>query len=333
MSEMPAPLVSICCIAYNHEEYLRQSIESFLIQETSFPYEIVIHDDASTDNTANIIREYEAKYPEIIRPIYQTENQYSKEIMLPFLTTLRAAKGKYVAICEGDDYWTDPLKLQKQITEMMRNPDCAISFHPAVIKWDDEVHDDEVICYHSKEPRIFSIEEVIRGGGSSFIPTASIVFSSAIIPRILAFFAYSEHYPYGDYFIQILGSEMGGALYLSDVMSAYRKNVTGSYSETLEKRDPDFLSSQVVSTVESYREIDEFTGLKYSDLFAFMQRSFILHVLLYPTYDDKRVHDRILAYYWDNSTISNNRVWNIVFRYPLIVKVLRKIKKIKDRGR
>lgn len=333
MSEMPAPLVSICCIAYNHEEYLRQSIESFLMQETSFPYEIVIHDDASTDGTANIIREYEEKYPEIIRPIYQTENQYSKENMLPFLTTLRAAKGKFIAICEGDDYWTDPLKLQKQIAEMMRNPDCAISFHPAVIKWDDGMHDDELICYHSKKGRIFPIEEVIRGGGSSFIPTASIIFSSTVIPRIISFFTYSENYPYGDYFIQILGAESGGALYLSDIMSVYRKNVIGSYSETLEKRDPAFLSSQVVSTLESYREIDEFTGLKYSDLFAYMQRSFILHVLLSPTYDDKKVHEQVLAYYWNNSTISNSRIWNVVFRYPSIVKTLRGIKKIKDRMR
>lgn len=268
MSEIPAPLVSICCITYNHEEFIRQSIESFLMQETSFPYEIIIHDDASTDGTSNIIREYESKYPGVIKPIYQTENQYSIENMLPFLSALRAAKGKYIAICEGDDYWIDPLKLHKQIAEMERHSDCAISFHPAVIKWDDEVHDDEIICNHSKEPRIFSIEDVIRGGGSSFIPTASIVFSSTVIPRILAFFAYSKHYPYGDYFIQILGSEMGGALYLNDIMSAYRKNVPGSYSEALEKRDPSYLSSQVVSTLESYREIDEFTDLKYTDLFV-----------------------------------------------------------------
>lgn len=331
MSEIPDPLVSICCITYNQEEYLRQSIEGFLMQETSFPYEIVIHEDASTDGTANIIREYEEKNPEIIKPIYQTENQYSKESMLPFITTLRAAKGDYVAICEGDDYWTDPLKLEKQIAEMKRNPDCAISFHPTVIKWDDGMHDDELICHHSEKIHIVPIEEVIRGGGSSFIPTASVIISSSVIPRIIDFFTYSENYPYGDYFIQVLGAERGGALYLNDIMSVYRKNVTGSYSETLEKRDTEFLTAQVVSTLESYREIDEFTDFKYTDHFAYKQRSFILHVLLSPTYDDEKVHEQALSYYWDKRTLSNNRVWNTVFRYPTIIKVLRAIKRTKDR--
>lgn len=331
MSEAEDPVVSICCITYNHEDYIGQAIESFLMQETSFPIEIIIHDDASTDTTANIVREYADRYPEIIKPIYQNENQYSQDIMRPDITTFLAAKGKYIAICEGDDYWTDPYKLEKQISEMERHPECTISFHPAMIVWDDGVKDKEVICNHSKANRIFSIEEVIRGGGSSFIPTASIILSTKTIPRIISFFSSSENYPYGDYFIQILGSESGGALFLSDIMSVYRKNVTGSFSETLEKKDPEFLSSQVLSTLESYREIDEFTGLKYTDLFVNMQRNFILHVLLYPTYNDRRVHERALTYYWNNSTISNNIYWNTIFRYPLLINILRNVKKIKDR--
>lgn len=122
-------LVSICCITYNHEKYIEDALNSFLMQKTDFPLEVIIHDDASSDSTADIIRGYEEKYPEIIRPIYQTENQKSKlgSGMNPTFNYPRA-KGKYIALCEGDDYWTDPLKLQKQVEFMEKNPDVNICF-------------------------------------------------------------------------------------------------------------------------------------------------------------------------------------------------------------
>jgi glycosyltransferase involved in cell wall biosynthesis len=127
MDETQEPLVSICCITYNHERYIRDAIESFLMQETDFPFEIIIHDDASTDRTADIIREYEKKYPEMIKPIYQTENQYSKGVKVTSLA-YKKSKGKYIALCEGDDYWTDPLKLQMQVTFLEKNPDYVITY-------------------------------------------------------------------------------------------------------------------------------------------------------------------------------------------------------------
>ena len=115
------PLVSIQCITYNHEEYIKDAIEGFLIQETNFPVEILIHDDASTDRTADIIREYELKYPHLFKPIYQKENQYSKKKGVITRIQNERVKGKYIAKCEGDDYWTDPLKLQKQVDFMEEN--------------------------------------------------------------------------------------------------------------------------------------------------------------------------------------------------------------------
>lgn len=130
MGEIKEPLVSVCCFTYNHEKYIRDAIESFLMQKTDFPFEIIIHDDASTDLTTDIIREYEDKYPEIIKPIYQTENQYSKGIQVA-LSVYEKSKGKYIAICEGDDYWTDPLKLQMQVTFLEKNPDYVITYTAA----------------------------------------------------------------------------------------------------------------------------------------------------------------------------------------------------------
>ena len=104
------PLLSICCVTYNHESFISQCLDGFLMQQTDFPFEILIHDDASADGTANIIMEYEAKYPDLIKPIYQTENQFSKGIKISVTFNFPRAKGKYIALCEGDDYWTDPLK-------------------------------------------------------------------------------------------------------------------------------------------------------------------------------------------------------------------------------
>lgn len=120
------PLVSIDCLTYNHEAYIRDALEGFLMQKTDFPFEILIHDDASTDQTANIIREYEKKYPGIIKPIYQKENQYSKEVNITTDFQYSRAKGKYIAICEGDDYWTDPYKLQKQVDFLETHPNYGL---------------------------------------------------------------------------------------------------------------------------------------------------------------------------------------------------------------
>lgn len=123
---MKTPLVSIVTLAYNHEEYISLAIDSFLMQKTTFSFEIVIHDDASTDQTQNIIKVYEKKYPELIKPIYQKENQKSKGGGIVTRTAFSAAKGKYIALCEGDDYWTDPLKLQKQVEFLERNADYSM---------------------------------------------------------------------------------------------------------------------------------------------------------------------------------------------------------------
>jgi glycosyltransferase involved in cell wall biosynthesis len=123
-------LVSICSITYNHEPYIRQCLDGFLMQKTNFKYEIIIHDDASTDGTAEIIKEYAERYPDLITPVFQTENQYSKGLRGFYAKfVFPRAKGKYIALCEGDDYWTDPLKLQKQVDFLEANPDFVMCSH------------------------------------------------------------------------------------------------------------------------------------------------------------------------------------------------------------
>lgn len=125
------PLVSICCLSYNHAPYIEKCLDGFLMQETDFDYEVLIHDDASIDGTDAIIREYASRYPNIIFPLYEEVNQYSNGNMGKMDTDFNynRAKGKYIAYCEGDDYWTDTKKLQKQVDFMEAHPDYSVCFH------------------------------------------------------------------------------------------------------------------------------------------------------------------------------------------------------------
>lgn len=125
------PLVSIKCLVYNHEPYLRQCLDGFVMQKTNFAYEVIVHDDASTDNSANIIKEYAKKYPNIIKPIFESHNQFSEKngSVGRIMNAALHPRAKYIAICEGDDYWTDPNKLQIQVDFLEKNKDYAFCCH------------------------------------------------------------------------------------------------------------------------------------------------------------------------------------------------------------
>lgn len=126
------PLVAIHCMVYNHAPFLRECFEGFVMQQTTFPFVAIVHDDASTDDSADIIREYETKYPHIFKPIYQTVNQHSipgVSVVQTINKAIQETGAKYIAMCEGDDYWTDPLKLQKQVDFLEANPEYSFCCH------------------------------------------------------------------------------------------------------------------------------------------------------------------------------------------------------------
>ena len=120
------PLVSIICLVYNHANYLRECFDGFIMQRVNFPIEILVHDDASTDNSAEIIKDYTDKYPQLFKPIFQTINQYSKGVHISATYQYPRCRGKYIAVCEGDDYWTDPYKLQRQVDFLEANPEYGL---------------------------------------------------------------------------------------------------------------------------------------------------------------------------------------------------------------
>lgn len=160
--DLSKPLVSICCITYNHESYIEDALEGFLIQETDFPFEIIIHDDASTDNTALIIRSYISAYPRIIKAMLQSENKYSINKALPFVNCSVLAQGDFIALCEGDDFWRDKNKIQIQKDYLLSHPNVVISSHDAY------VIDNSGVCINSSKlplshKRDFSSVELIKG--------------------------------------------------------------------------------------------------------------------------------------------------------------------------
>lgn len=219
--------ISVICNAYNHEAYIAQCIEGIVMQKTNFLFEVLIHDDASTDQTANIIRMYEKKYPELIKPIYQTENQYSRGGVGRF--QYPRVKGKYIALCEGDDYWTDPLKLQKQYDALEANPGIDICAHAAVMV--NGTNGKKIMMMQpDKRNTILPVENVIRGGGG-YVATNSLVYRTELLENLPPFRQKCGL----DYAVQIHGSLRGGMLYLNDSMSVYRFQTAGSWTSSIQQ--------------------------------------------------------------------------------------------------
>ena len=222
-------LVSIHCITYNHEKYIADAIDSFLEQQTNFKFEILIHDDASTDRTADIIREYECKYPDLIKPIYQKENQYSKGGASVEIFNFKRANGKYIAVCEGDDYWTDPKKLQKQVDYLEKNPECSLVFHAAdVVKANKETTG--TVARIAEESRIVKMDEIALKAEPNFIPTASRVFRKAFIDKLPSWYINAS---IGDFPTALLIGKYGHFYYIDEIMSAYRTGVSGSWTSRM----------------------------------------------------------------------------------------------------
>lgn len=245
-----SPLVSVICHAFQQENSIKDAIESFLMQETDFSFEIIIHDDASTDNTRKIIEEYKRNYPEIIFPILQNENQYSQN-KKPSSFTFEVARGEYIALCEGDDYWIDKDKLAKQVKIFKENADVSLCFHPAEQKnlIDGTTH---IICNHFSQNLKVPLKEVILGRGH-FMPTASLMFVNKNTEELIDSFRKA---PVGDYFIQVYMSSLGSAYYINIPMSAYRKNSPSSWSLNSHLKK----SSQIKHKISMLKPIDIFSA-------------------------------------------------------------------------
>lgn len=254
-------LVSICCTTYNHSKYIRDALDGFLMQKTDFDFEIIIHDDASSDNTNDIIREYEKKYPDMIKPIYQKTNKYSlgEEIFTNYL--LPKVRGKYIALCEGDDYWSNPLKLHIQIDYMRNHPECSMVAHAVNVVKEDNKMTGQVLRY-SLNDETCSTNELIKSIGK-LSQTSSYLFRKRFIDKAPSWYLKSS---VGDYPLVMLMATKGEIYYINNPMSCYRTGVIDSWTNRTHK-DGNILASkikQLNNEIETLKEFDKETNCMYS---------------------------------------------------------------------
>lgn len=251
---MTKPMISIICNTYNQERFIKDAIDSFLMQKLNVPFEILIHDDASTDGTADIIRTYEAQYPDIIKPIYQKVNQYSKGISITGAIQIPRALGKYIAFCEGDDYWTDPQKLQIQYDFMEHHPEYSGCCHAY-----------NMICVDGsliKECRDFQ--------QNMPIPMKRLIGNQLEIPQFATLFVNrSCANDFNDGFLglrrdiafRLCCAAKGDIFYINRNMSCYRRFVDGSW--TVQNQSKDVFISHLEEIIPFLNRYNEYTGYRY----------------------------------------------------------------------
>lgn len=253
-------LVSITCTTYNQEDYIAKALDSFLMQKTNFRFEIIVHDDASTDKTVEIIKKYESEHPDMFVCIFQDDNQYRKgissnEFVLPLV------RGKYRAFCEGDDYWTDPLKLQKQVDYMEAHPECSMCVHAAKTISSVGLEQKNVVRPY-RQNKACSTDDLLSWGEKMF-PSASMLQRTEHLKQLPEFYLNA---PVGDLAYEVYFSLCGYIYYFDEYMSVYRKNAKGSWTNrTYSSLDMQIQLSKRLKLM--YMEADKFSCYNYHKSF------------------------------------------------------------------
>lgn len=260
--------VSIMCMAYNHEKYIRRTLEGFVSQKTNFPFEVIVHDDASTDGTADIIREFEAKYPEMIRPIYQTQNQHTLRTNVKAEFIVPRIRGEYVALCEGDDFWCDENKLQRQADALDTNPGCHMCVHSVVETFEDGTPNGKRFPAEEIEEGILPSRRFLEIGEHYSFHTSSYFFrkehfvNQAVNPP-----EFCKICDVGDETYMLYFGQLGDVYYLRDTMSCYRRGVSGSWSvRQQQKKTVQQMIRHPQTMIDTLVSYDEYTERKYHDL-------------------------------------------------------------------
>lgn len=259
--------VSVICLTYNHQKYIRQCLESLVNQETDFNYEIIVHDDASTDNTADIVREFEKQYPEKMITIYQTENQYSKNVKITRNYIFPIVRGKYIAYCEGDDFWTDNHKLQIQFDAMEKNNKLRFCVHRVL------TCDESGTAANTFFPESFSGTQIIDSydfitaicGSWEFQLTSFFIRYEDFRRLYLTQPHFFEISPAGDIAFMMYYGNLGDILFIEKAMSCYRLNSIGSW--TTRNRDSDNKKRIEIQNrfIDTWLEFDKYSCYKYHD--------------------------------------------------------------------
>ena len=257
-------IVSICCQTYNHKGFIAETLDSFLMQKTNFKFEILLRDDASTDGTDEICHQYANKYSDKIKLLAYTENQLQKGVP-PFSDNVKRAQGKYIAMCEGDDYWTDSNKLQMQV-DLMEKHDVAFSFHAAEIYRynQNEIQIDKSSFFYGEDIKILSNAEIIDNTGQTIkTPLVSFVFKKELIDRLKS--KHPEFYINNmqHTFILLWAAYCDKILYIPSYMAVYRQSHTESWSYRM-KSDYTFKKDYNLRIINAYKTFNKMTQFEFS---------------------------------------------------------------------
>lgn len=272
-------MVSVCVVTYNHGKYIGTCLDHILNQVRDFKIEILIHDDASTDNAQEIIREYEKKYPEMIKAILRKENQYSKGITnISGAFNFPRAKGKYVALTDGDDYWCDPEKLKKQVAYMDAHPECGFTFHSAKVVTEDGSLVNGQLMRPYKHSCVVKPEELVDKAVGA--PFASFLLRREIVENLPDYYV---DCPVGDRPLELMAAAFGDSFYFDEPMSVYRFSIAGSWTES--QMTGDYVKKQKKFAEEMwrmYKSFDEATGGRFHDeaMKAAKRNEFLTHINL-----------------------------------------------------
>ena len=246
--------VSVLMITYNQEHYIAQALDSILTQHVNFDYEIVIGEDCSTDRTRSIVLDYQQRYPYRIRVLLPETNL---GMMRNFMATYTACTGEYVAILEGDDFWTSPHKLQKQVDFLDNKPDFAICFHNSLILSEIDSRSGDQLC-RPEQKEVATLEDLLH---ENFIPTLTVMFRNRLFGRFPDWFAELK---YGDWPLHLLNAQFGKIGYLNESMAMYRVHGGGAASGAV--GDIDRYLRNIDGIIEVYERFNAFFAYRYDDI-------------------------------------------------------------------
>lgn len=268
------PIVSVCVISYNHSKYISKALDSILNQKTSFPFEILVHDDASTDGTVEIIKQYERRHPGRVRGFYESENQYGKYTSYFAQILVRAAKGDYIALCEGDDYWSCENKLEIEVGYLESHPDCSQCCHSATVLDADSGASIGTMGYGDAEIELNTADLLENWQ----VPTASRVMRTSALATYSR--DWPEKFPVGDFPTAIYVSLSGYAHYFPSQMSAYRYRSKGSWTEKM-VLSSDAMQKNALEWIKMLKAINEKTSLKFEPQIRNMIKDYINYYLIF----------------------------------------------------
>jgi glycosyltransferase involved in cell wall biosynthesis len=329
------PFVSVCVQTYQHVDYIRQCLDGILMQEVNFPLEILLGEDASSDGTREICIQYAEDHPNKIR-LFLHKRRNNIQIgeqqtgRFNFMYNLFSAKGKYIALCPGDDYWTDPLKLQSQADFMEKNKDCSLCFHPTKVIYENGKHKNRIEHqYNNLEPTIFKAMDLLAGKRNGW--TASLFFCSEIVQNQPEWFPSTR---YGDVAIKMLCADKGNIGYIGvNAMSVYRRGVEGAWSGK-EGKIRDWEEQRLINHLQLIDHFNEYTDYRFDESLKIKKSKHIMiYLLAVQRYCSKIEAVKLIGKYLDLILLKPKKFGWVLIRFVFGQEVYEFLRRFRGRLR